>query len=111
MDWTRAGLIESGFEGFVRFADLPSILVPTASGVYVVVRPDEGAPVFLKVSAAGWFKGKDPSVDVDVLAAAWVVNAAVMYVGKASNLRQRLSQYRRHGVGGRVGHWGGRYIC
>ena len=34
----------------------------------------------------------------------------MVYIGKAGSLRSRLDQYRRHGAGERVGHWGGRYI-
>ncbi len=57
--WPQAGLAEAGFVGFVPFAELPLVHVPTAAGVYVVVRPDSPTPVLLKHSPAGWFKGKE----------------------------------------------------
>jgi hypothetical protein len=34
----------------------------------------------------------------------------LVYIGKAARLRTRLRQYRDHGQGKPVGHWGGRYI-
>lgn len=115
--WTQAGLAEAGFVGFVPFADLPLLDVPATEGVYVVVRPGAAEPVFHVRSPAGWLKGKDPSVDVERLERKWISGASVIYIGKAGvgpsgrgGLRRRLDQYRRHGAGEAVGHWGGRFI-
>jgi hypothetical protein len=115
--WTQSALAEQGFSGFVRFSDLPTAGVPTDPGVYVVVRPATTDPVFLPSSAAGWLKGKDPSVPIAVLENAWVEEASVMYIGKANlgstgdrGLRKRLEEYRSHGTGKRTPHGGGRYI-
>ncbi|MGX5209405.1 hypothetical protein ACWKT3_11970 [Streptomyces violaceus] len=114
---TREILTDRGFSGFVPFSELNKVGVPLDAGVYVVMRPDPSDPVFLPRSPAGRFKGRDPSVSHDALADAWVGEAMVLYVGKATTgksgrrgLRKRLDEYRRHGVGEAVGHWGGRYV-
>ncbi|MDK1343782.1 hypothetical protein QNO09_10760 [Streptomyces sp. 378] len=114
---TREILKDRGFSGFVPFSKLNEVGVPLGAGVYVVMRPDPSDPVFLPRSPAGHFKGRDPSVPHDSLADAWVGEAMVLYVGKATTgksgrrgLRKRLDEYRRHGVGEAVGHWGGRYV-
>ena len=113
----RLALEELGFEGFVPLLGLDTRLVPRDPGVYCVLRQESEPPQFVDASPAGWFKGKDPSVGLDRLEANWVPGATVVYIGKASlrrsgvsALRKRLDEYRRHGSGEPVGHWGGRFI-
>lgn len=117
MTTTRVELEAAGFVGFVPFAELPTSSVPTAPGVYAVVRPTTTAPSFVTVSPAGWFKDRDPSSPAEVLQAKWVDEVEVVYIGKATGgrdgrrgLRKRLEEYRRHGAGEKIGHWGGRYV-
>ena len=114
---TQETLSGRGFLGFVTFGELRSSAVPAMPGIYVVLRTSRAAPSFLSRSPAGHRKSRDPSVTPDVLKEAWVDEAVIMYVGKASagkdgsrGLRKRLDEYRRHGAGGLAGHWGGRYI-
>lgn len=116
-EWTLQGRRDVGFTGFAPFARLPATAVPSDAGVYVVARDSSDPTVFVVSSVAGWFRRKDPSLDLTRLAEAWVPGAVALYIGKASGgaaggrgLQKRLDEYRRHGAGQPVGHWGGRYI-
>jgi hypothetical protein len=113
----RTDIEALGFTGFVPFAELPSSSVPTGPGVYCVVRPTTQAPEFLPENPAGRHKQRDPTVALATLTASWVDAVEVLYIGKATagadgrrGLVKRLEEYRRHGAGEPVGHWGGRYI-
>lgn len=106
-------LNDAGFTGFISVSELREgglKMIPDFSGVYMVLRVSDVAPKFLATGSGGRFKGKDPNVPVEELKANWVEETPVLYIGKATSLRKRISQYLRFGQGKPVGHWGGRYI-
>lgn len=110
MTFTRQSLENAGFTGWLPFVAIRKSGCPISGGVYVVTYQTERAIAFSQRSCGGWFKGKDPTVTPDALAANWVDGAEVVYIGKADQLRRRLTQYADFGAGKPVGHWGGRLI-
>jgi hypothetical protein len=109
----RSDLEAAGFTGWRTWDELRRSdprEVPSAPAVYVVFRPAAGAPIFLDTNPGGWFKEKDPTVPIEVLAANWVLGTQVVYIGKADVADRRLNQFARFGAGEKIGHWGGRYI-
>lgn len=111
--WTLADLGEGGFSEGLPFAGLvPNVLaaIPDAAGVYAFGYPWLTNPIFLDRSPAGWFRGRNPTVALDVLERKWVPGARVVYVGKAENLHRRIRQRVHFAAGRRVGAWGGRYL-
>lgn len=110
MEFTRPRLEEAGFTGWLPFGAIRASACPTSGGVYVVTYDADGPVAFNERSCGGWFKGKDPTVTADALAINWVDGAEVVYIGKADQLRRRLTQYADFGAGKPVGHWGGRLI-
>lgn len=114
-DWLR----HDGFDGFVSLGDVRSrrTTVSALPGVYVVYRETLDQIEFLDKSLGGWFKGRNPSVPIETVQAAWVEDAHVLYVGKADagrsgrrGIRARFDEYLRFGMGEPIGHWGGRYL-
>ena len=110
MIFTRKNLEDEGFTGWLPFADIRSSACPTSGGVYVVIQDAKSPVTFAERSCGGWFKGQDPSVTSGALKANWVDGAEVVYIGKANQLRRRLTQYADFGAGKPAGHWGGRLI-
>lgn len=110
MMFTRSNLEKAGFTGWLPFAGIRTSGCPTTGGVYVVTYNAESPVAFSERSCGGWFKGKDPTVALNALTANWVDGAEVVYIGKADQLRRRLTQYADFGAGKPVGHWGGRLI-
>lgn len=111
MQFTRPSLEAAGFVGWIRLAAIRTRSCPLAGGVYVITRTDAAAtPAFAARSCGGWFKGRDPSVSKEALLANWVDGAEVVYIGKADQLKRRLTEYADFGAGKPVGHWGGRLV-
>jgi hypothetical protein len=108
--FTHDSLEEAGFRGFVPLHALDVTTVPSLPGVYVVVRESEAPVTFLDENPGGRFKASNPTVAIPRLTEKWVDGCCVLYIGKATNLRSRLRQYRDFGRGKPIGHWGGRYI-
>jgi hypothetical protein len=112
--FTKDGLEKAAFTGFTAVADLVIDRcgdVGPGPGVYVVLRVAPSRPRFLSTSVGGWFKGRDPTVDVALLRRRWVEDTHVLYIGKAgTSLRQRVRALVDYGSGRPVGHQGGRYL-
>jgi hypothetical protein len=109
--FSRLKLEADGFDGWVTFEYLLTAdPCPTSGGVYVVSRANQIAPCFLDRSCGGWFKDRDPTVPHNHLAANWVEDAEIVYIGKANNLRRRLREFAKFGAGHKIAHWGGRLI-
>ncbi len=106
-------LKENGFKGFVPFVELLEDDLktpPKKEGIYMVLYGKKERPSFLPTGTGGFFKGKDPNVSLDTLNQEWVNDTPVIYIGKATELKARLSQYLKFGKGKNIGHYGGRYI-
>ena len=73
-------------------------------------------PCYLGKGSGGFFRGKDPNVDIAFLDKKWVDYTIVIYIGKAggkdekTTLRTRLKKYIEFGQGKNVSHHGGRYV-
>lgn len=113
--FNRADLEADGFVGWETvsaFRDPSVPPLPKEYGVYVVLTSATTRPSFLPVSVGGHFKGKDPTVPVELLQSKWVSGATTVYIGKAERqtIRQRVIQLIAFGAGRAIGHWGGRYL-
>lgn len=110
MEWSRDSLTSYGFHGWAPFGSLTRGDLPDSSGVYFVYREAEAPPVFLVQSPAGTHKGRDLTAPLELVEAAWLDSSPVLYIGKATNLRSRVTAYRRQGQGRSAGHQGGAYL-
>jgi hypothetical protein len=108
--FNRASLEAEGFSGWLTFAEArASGAIPVTGGVYVVSYAGRAPVAFLPENQGGRFKGKAPTVPASALVANWI-DAEVVYIGKADQLRRRIRQFADFGAGKPIGHWGGRLI-
>ena len=117
-----SSLKEFGFEGFCSITDLMAdkIKVPCQRGNYVLFTPKGFDLEFRQEGAGGFFKGKNPNVEIASLVQNWIEESRVVYIGQAggilkgkwsnSTLNERLCAYMKFGQGWSVAHWGGRLI-
>lgn len=119
--FTKDELIERGFEGFASIKQLmnDSSKLPDFSGVYILLNKDSitldenNKPMyssFIFPGTGGFFKDRDPNVEISTLQRKMHPDSKVMYIGKATNLKRRIKQYLSFGQGKNIGHYGGRYI-
>src|SRR5947209_8025146 len=99
--FTREALEREGFSGFLTFGELSERLadVPSQGGAYIVLRTKKEPVEFLDSSPGGRFKGRDPTVESDVLQRKWIEGCEVLYIGKSDNIQRRLKQYAEFGSG------------
>lgn len=117
MQFDKRGLKLEGFAGFRSINALEPGRIPQGTGIFALLAPEGFQPRFLRKSTAGVFKKKDPSLPERVLAAEWVDDAAVLYIGKAGpgskgnrGLRRQIQEFLDFGQGKPPGHWDGRLI-
>jgi hypothetical protein len=113
----KSSLKADGFTGFRTLTDLDINRIPQKPGVFAVLCPEGFRPQYLARSTAGVFKKKDPTLPPDALAAEWVADADVLYVGKAGpgskgnrGLRRQIQEFVDFGRGRPPGHWDGRLV-
>lgn len=107
----------AAFEGFLPLRSVLKNLsqIPAKPGIYIVVRTSRSRAKFISRSAAGRFKGRDPTSPIEKLKEKWVPGATVVYIGKAGpaasrSLRKRIRELVQFGSGKPVAHWGGRAL-
>ena len=116
MNFSKQALMDDGFEGFVPIKDLwiDKSMIPKQMGVYMVLNMEPNVE-FINPGVGGFFKGKNPNVDIPQLKEKYV-DSTVVYIGKAGSssskatLFSRLGQYLGFGQTKNIGHYGGRYI-
>ena len=104
-------LADNGFQGFISVQELwnDNTIIPHTQGVYLVLNKNDNTE-FLEEGVGGFFQDNNPNVSIDILTDEFVSNSLVVYIGQSTNLRRRINQYLRFGLGIDAPHWGGRLI-
>lgn len=119
MDFSSIGsLCKEGFKGFIPFSKVEDRKkeILELQGVYLIVSPPGFKMRFLKTRPGGFYTNKYPNFLPNNLAANWVENAIVLYIGKSggklikATLPKRIISYRKFGTGKSSRHRGGRII-
>ncbi|EMQ98484.1 hypothetical protein [Paeniglutamicibacter gangotriensis] len=117
MTLNKKTLKADGFTGFRPLTALDINRIPQHQGIFALLLPEVSEPRFLAKSTAGIFKKKNPSLAQAELAANWVADAEVLYIGKAGpgskgnrGLRRQVQEFIDFGRGKPPGHWDGRLI-
>lgn len=109
-NWTRRGLEQVGFTGFVPFARLPKPTSPTqpastsSSGRRAALRSS------WRRASPGGSRGRTRAPPRQLGRVATRVHREGERRHPKRGLRRRLEEYRRHGTGKKAGHWGGRFV-
>ena len=102
------------FKGFKTIRELKESCseVPSSNGVYLVLRRNNQKPIFSIYSLGGYVKvpNDSPCYSLPYLQEQFVNRTCILYIGKSTNMRRRLSSYMRFGQGKRASHGGGRAI-
>ena len=117
MQLNKQTLKAEGFTGFRPIAAVEINRIPQRPGIFAILRPAGFEARFLAKSTAGVFKKKDPTLPLEALAAEWVADADVLFIGKAGpgskgnrGLRRQIQEFVDFGNGKPPGHWDGRLI-
>ena len=121
-EFTVRELVQSGFKGYTTFQSIrPQYAqgdggIPRSPGVYAVLRASTSPPQFLAKGFGGTHKARKANVPIEQLEAKWVMDAGILYFGKASQrqngggLWDRINEYATAGKGQKHGHSGGEHI-
>ncbi len=115
---TKEQLTNYGFRGFKKIKYLINECkeIPHLKGVFLILNYSEDIK-FLEKSTGGFFKSKDPNINILTLESRWVNETSILCIGSAGSdfekttLNSKIKKYLNFGTGKASGHffWG-RYV-